>query len=354
MLVPAELEEEAETRREGWIESYQPADKSELDIVVHAANTLTLLHECRHQLEVLKLRSRDKADASWDSQREVDAARLGKRIHEDPTEVSILLRSTRHGARWLIERWELLGKRLQKGIDWSPAQRELALDILGVDPLFRDRHDEVDLDEGSLDDLKSHRLSLVVRQLENLCLSLESGLNDEDEADRYIAGEIVGMAEAPEVETWTKNERYLSNRFNRLLKQLNENKREHEQALTPTVRETAPPKPKPKQAQHPTTMETMARYSGLAPLVGRPAPEKRQAFSEVMPPTPDNPAPDLTVALLRDAMDPQRIADMQRAQMVGALLRTEGATMTEELRKEGEDLYRQLTGGLTPPEPDPR
>ena len=93
--------------------------------------------------ERIERRVRDKiaikADVLWESDRKLEAIRLGGQLGILPEEVVELLQRTPQGCEWLIGRWAMLAYSadVQKGV-WTPPQIELAFDLLGTPALFRE------------------------------------------------------------------------------------------------------------------------------------------------------------------------------------------------------------------------
>src|SRR5206468_1052467 len=65
------------------------------------------------------------------------AEALAARLARDPARVSRQWRATRQGCDLLIERWEALGRALDRLGAWDEAQQSLALDLLGVPAVAR-------------------------------------------------------------------------------------------------------------------------------------------------------------------------------------------------------------------------
>ncbi len=84
-----------------------------------------------------------RAVRAWDLDRRHEADQLGNRLGKDPERVARGLRRTKHGADWLIERWEGLQRSIDTKGCWNEDQRSLAFDLLGVARILRDGHDQV-------------------------------------------------------------------------------------------------------------------------------------------------------------------------------------------------------------------
>jgi hypothetical protein len=92
--------------------------------------------------ERIERRVRDKiaikAEVLWESDRKLEAIRLGTKLGLQPEEVVELLQRTPQGCEWLMGRWAMLAHSadVQEG-QWTPQQTELAFDLLGTPSLFR-------------------------------------------------------------------------------------------------------------------------------------------------------------------------------------------------------------------------
>jgi hypothetical protein len=92
--------------------------------------------------ERIERRIRDKiaikAEVLWESDRKLEAIRLGNQLGLQPEEVVELLQRTPQGCEWLMGRWAMLAYSAdsQNGT-WTPTQAELAFDLLGTPALFR-------------------------------------------------------------------------------------------------------------------------------------------------------------------------------------------------------------------------
>ncbi len=141
-----------------------------------------------------------KAETTWDEDRRAEAALLGKTLGNLPEVIVDQLRKTPHGCDWLIGRWALLAHAadLKQGA-WTPAQEELAFDLLGTPPEFRegvkpgarlDRKGRVigpaeapaDLARRQIDELEVRREEAAILDEANRALAA-ADLNDDQDAE---------------------------------------------------------------------------------------------------------------------------------------------------------------------------
>ncbi len=91
--------------------------------------------------ERLALGHRDRvalrAEVCWDDDRRLEAERLGSGLADDPAGVARALMMTPQGCDWMIERWSLLARALDRAGGWTAGQAALASDLLGRPPEFR-------------------------------------------------------------------------------------------------------------------------------------------------------------------------------------------------------------------------
>jgi hypothetical protein len=78
-----------------------------------------------------------RAGACWDSDRREAIDNLGAKLSKDPKRVHGALRRTKQGCTWLIECWAELAEVLETNGGFDDAQRQWALDLLGVSPQAR-------------------------------------------------------------------------------------------------------------------------------------------------------------------------------------------------------------------------
>src|SRR5260370_26918902 len=96
------------------------------------AMALARLERCA-DLSVADLqRCLDIAVFDWDDDRRTIAENLGKRLSADPSRVAHALEQSRHGADWIIGRWEGIRAVLATRGACDEDLRRLAFDLMGV------------------------------------------------------------------------------------------------------------------------------------------------------------------------------------------------------------------------------
>ncbi len=177
VLLPAELEEVRARRCAEFAAEFTPATAYERVLVDRLAfASVQVDHGSELTLGDLR-RVIDRAGSDWDGDRRREADRLGKRLAADPERVANLLKATRQGACWLIERWQGLERAVEAKECWDEDQRTLAFDLLGVSTILRDGCELVP--DGS----DAERLAaLTRREIETLRAALDDYLIDLDES----------------------------------------------------------------------------------------------------------------------------------------------------------------------------
>ncbi len=142
-----------------------------------------------------------RAVRAWDLDRRHEVDQLGNRLARDPERVARGLRRTKHGADWLIERWEGLQRSIDTNQCWNEDQRSLAFDLLGVARILRDGHDQVPeaTDRDGLD-------RLVKRQIALLRHEQEVSLNALDAHERDLATHGMPLTEDAETRRLRRDE----------------------------------------------------------------------------------------------------------------------------------------------------
>ena len=97
-----------------------------------AGATLRLTRIGRAEVE-LRADAAWRAEHLWDEDRHLEVERVGATLARQPARAVATLRRTPHGCDWLLARWEALAG----AADWTPAQAELARDLLATPPEFR-------------------------------------------------------------------------------------------------------------------------------------------------------------------------------------------------------------------------
>ena len=94
--------------------------------------------------ERMDRRARDKvairAELTWDADRRLEAEMLGEQLANRPAIVAEKLKMTPQGCEWLMGRWAMLAYAAESKAGWTPAQEQIAFDLLGTPGDFREGH----------------------------------------------------------------------------------------------------------------------------------------------------------------------------------------------------------------------
>ena len=163
-----------------------------------------------------------KADVTWETERKLDAIRLGQQLGNQPEEVVEMLRKTPQGCEWLMGRWSMLAYSadLQNG-QWTPQQTEMAFDLLGTPALFRPG-----FQPGAMLDLEGRPVAgsddpatVARRQIAEL-KELRDQIEGLDRANRSLAEADLGDESDPELKRVRRHEATLHSRLRWCVRQL--------------------------------------------------------------------------------------------------------------------------------------
>jgi hypothetical protein len=137
VLTPDDAEAVARRKAE-WRGSFRIVDARDEWLFEQAVVSSVQIDHC-HMLEsALHADLARRAAVCWDEDRRLAAEETAAGLSRRPSLVRQRLRQTAQGCEWMIERWAYLGGVIEEGGAWSEAQRSLAYDLLGVDPVLRD------------------------------------------------------------------------------------------------------------------------------------------------------------------------------------------------------------------------
>jgi hypothetical protein len=132
-----------------------------------------------------------RAHHAWDADRRLLAADVAARLAKAPLRTIARLETTYHGVELLIDMWVALAEALETQGGWGDSDRELALDLLGVEPRFRASTTRLIPPEGTSE--LDHFNDIVTTQVKRLETERDGGLL-ESEIDEYtstVRGDVV-------------------------------------------------------------------------------------------------------------------------------------------------------------------
>ena len=186
ITMPADDAEAVQKRTSEFTELFPPTNEWEFQLVTTMAREEIRLERLRVQEQAHCDLLARRASLCWDEDRRLVAEKLFTSLPRRPSLVSRQLRQTRQGCDLLLERWQMLDGLLETKGEWTPAQRSLALDMLGVDPALRDARTVLDPPPGN-DDPVAHQRYIVELQIERLERFQASCLENLDRAEKTVA-----------------------------------------------------------------------------------------------------------------------------------------------------------------------
>jgi hypothetical protein len=174
---------------------FQPRSPYELRLAREMGRATAQYEHAELHILVEQQRLMDRARTSWaEDRRKAIEEQLVKRLTHDCERLIGLLKESRQGTEWVLQRWSRLGEALETGVGWDEILRSQAYDLLGVPPMFRESTRELP----PADDLAGLK-AVVAREQAALRQSLEDHLIASDEADRAMAAAGMGRGEDAEL-----------------------------------------------------------------------------------------------------------------------------------------------------------
>jgi hypothetical protein len=125
-------------RAGGFYDTLSPQNDFHAWCVSEVALTTFKIDRCQR----MERRARDKlalrAELCWDDDRKLDATLLGEQLGNRPEVVVDQLRRSLHGCEWMMTRWAMLARADDEKQGWTPAQKEMAFDLLATPREFRE------------------------------------------------------------------------------------------------------------------------------------------------------------------------------------------------------------------------
>jgi hypothetical protein len=134
-VLPPDLAADAVAKFDDYCRALRPDDEVQRDLAQRAALAAVRLNYCqRHEAARLQQRVAS-AEADWDEREAAEADAAECLLIKDPRAALRLLRRTAEGARRLMERWQELGRALEKRGHWDEERLEHAAALLGYGSL---------------------------------------------------------------------------------------------------------------------------------------------------------------------------------------------------------------------------
>ena len=164
-----------------------------------------------------------KAELSWDGDKRLEAEMLGEQLAVRPAIVVEKLKATPQGCEWLMARWAMLAYAAETKNSWTPAQEQLAFDLLGTPGDFREGHKPgvmIDL-FGQVIDPGDKPAAVARREVEALTEQL-ARVAPLDEANQALAMVDLNDDHDPELKRVRRYEGSMHSRLRWCVRQLQE------------------------------------------------------------------------------------------------------------------------------------
>jgi hypothetical protein len=95
------------------------------------------IERCQAREQAVRERISSRAEVVWDDDRKLEAILLAGTISKRPEAVSARLGESLQGCIWMLSRWSMLAYAADQQGSWTPAQTQMAYDLLGTPHEFR-------------------------------------------------------------------------------------------------------------------------------------------------------------------------------------------------------------------------
>src|SRR5262249_35055371 len=166
VMTPAD-QLDAERYYENLEDAHDPKTDLEKELLHEVARQWTLQKRCQNHDFALTELEQNAAELHWDEDQAMAAEELALRLPKAPDLVRVQLSQTPRGACLQDELWTRLGMAIERAGEWTPDQRHMALDLLGVPVELREKgQTEVDAQPGQ--DPREVALGVVAEQIDRL------------------------------------------------------------------------------------------------------------------------------------------------------------------------------------------
>ncbi|MEW4569916.1 hypothetical protein AB1L88_18785 [Tautonia sp. JC769] len=259
---PAEMAEAIAERTDQWRGDYRPEGSVQQWHFEQLVAESVRLDACVARISVARAEQADRAVESWDDDRAAEVAALAAKLPHQPDRIQAQLLRSKHGVRWLLDRWAEVAEAVTRLDGWHPDTWQRALDLLGVPASARDTSGPWDLH--SDDPTAAPGLDLIARATAALRSRLDSYLNARD--DRAQADAALGL-DATDPPAIRLLERYAADARRQFSRHLDALRRL--QSLVPSTAATAESRPTPAAPPGPRPDRT--RPVAQAPAAPPPA-----------------------------------------------------------------------------------
>jgi hypothetical protein len=270
VVFPPEMEEEIRERTRKLIEQMKLKTEVERTLARMIARTGVQAETAADKLLTDAQRVIESVDITWDADRRTQVNNLARRLPGDPIRVSQLLLKTKHGTELCLERWRGLESSIVSNGGLTEEQRQMAFDMLGVNPILRDNTSKVPAGDNA-----GGLLAMVDREVKRLQGTLEGELEESDQLEREYAQRGLPI----HVDSITRNLKSDRSRADKLLAWAFDALQKVRAGLPPST------------IINPETRQPMAP-EGSAPAQDGTGPQDSPAAAAAPPPPPpDSPSP---------------------------------------------------------------
>jgi hypothetical protein len=149
-----------EARLPAWCEAFAPNNEQEEWLVRDLVVQSVRLENCRVYEAVILDTEAANAEASWDDDRTLEAAKLLANLARQPEVIARALTSTKQGCQLVIDEWRTLARAIEERGVWTDLEHARALDLSGVPLSLRDAPSRFDCRGGEVE-RKGHILAVV-------------------------------------------------------------------------------------------------------------------------------------------------------------------------------------------------
>ncbi|MEW4566994.1 hypothetical protein AB1L88_03915 [Tautonia sp. JC769] len=181
----AEMAEAIERRTTTWKADYRPEGEAQIWAFAQLVAESVRLDACNARILAAREEHALRASELWDDDRAAEAAQVAATLARQPDRIQPILLQTKHGVRWLLDRWAEVADSLTTRQGWTPAAWSTMLDLLGLPIDARDGLGPWDLAPD--DSGPGPGLALVAEAVAALRDRLETVLDTRDDRARLDA-----------------------------------------------------------------------------------------------------------------------------------------------------------------------
>jgi hypothetical protein len=192
-VFPVPVQQTINERYEDWLDDFGPRNGYERWLTKRLVTASVQLDFSAVYMDGWRTHVAYRAEHFWDADRAEAVEALARRLPVQPPLIVARLRTTVHGRQWLACQWRALAESQRgpapAGETLKPLDEEArrrALDLLGIDPIFRETTGRLNPPPGSGLSPADHQAALIAGQIRALEEGIE-GAQQAEEHDRSLA-----------------------------------------------------------------------------------------------------------------------------------------------------------------------